>query len=71
MLSRSQTDTERVVAIQREVVLNGQPAARSERQILAHPIVLHEERRHLVGFERRTDRRIADRDARNLCAADR
>ena len=59
-------DTQAVVAVQRKVVPEGKATARSERQIFVHPVVLHHERRDLVGFERRPDRRVADCHACDL-----
>ena len=45
-----QPDLDQVLAVDREVVVNGDAAARSERQIFALPIVLHDVQRN---FERR------------------
>ena len=40
---------------------NGEPAARAERQILVHPVVLHEVPRDVVELDGRLHRDVADR----------
>ena len=61
-----QPDLHVVLAVDREVVADADAAAGSERHVLAHPIVLHQEDRHLVGFGARAERRLSDRQTADL-----
>ena len=55
-----QTDFDNVLAVEREVVPNRDSAPRTEREILAHALVLREEVRHIVCLQIRKDIRISD-----------
>ena len=62
----AETDFDEVLAVDRKVVANGDAAARSERQIFALPIVLHDVQRNLEGLERRNRGRKTRREPRDL-----
>src|SRR5205085_10640544 len=55
-----QADLDEVLAASWKVVRNCGAAARSERQVLALPIVLHDEERNLESLETRTHGRKTD-----------
>ena len=59
-------DFDQVLAVGRKVVANRETAARSERQILALPIVLHHVQRDLEGLERGRLGRQTRRQPRDL-----
>ena len=61
-----QADLDEVFAGNGKVVMDRRAAARSERQILALPIVLHHEERDLESLEARTRGRESDSEARHL-----
>ena len=61
-----QLNPDDVFAIDREVVPNHGSAARAERQIVAHPVLLDQRARQRVGADERTHRWIADRQAADL-----
>ncbi len=58
-----QADADRVVAVRREVVTNGDASARSQRQVLAHPFVLDQILRRAIYRQPRhgrPERQLAD-----------
>ena len=50
-----------ILSVQREVMANGKPAARTERQIVVHPVVLHQVPRDVVELDGRLHRDVANR----------
>ena len=54
---------DRVIAVQRKVVMDERAALRSKRQVVAHMIVLHEEAGVSVSIDRRVEREIAHGEA--------
>ena len=59
-------DLDDVGPVDREVIADGRAAARSKRQVVAHPVVLLQVFVDLEGIGRGADVRIADREAADL-----
>ena len=60
-----QANPDLVLAVDREVVIDRGPAARPERQFLAHPIVLNQQDGYLVALLDRRERRAPDGEPRD------
>ena len=58
--SGSKLDAQHVVAVAGKVVPDGGAAPRPERQVLAHPPVLHQQRRHRIAHDVGLDRGVPD-----------
>ena len=61
-----QADLQVVLAVDREVVPDADAAPGAERHVVAHPVVLHQQDRHLVGLGARPERRLPHRQAADL-----
>src|SRR2546427_12730952 len=61
-----QTEFDNVLAVEREVVPNRDSAPRTEREVLAHALILREEVRDIVRLQIRKDIRISDGRAAHL-----
>ena len=61
-----QADFNHVLGIDRKVVMNGDAAARPERQVFALAVVLHDVQRNLERLDRRPRRRQTRREPRQL-----
>ena len=59
----AQLDAQLVVAVAGEVMPHRGAAARPERQVLAHPPVLRQQRRHRIAHDVGLDRGVGDREA--------
>ena len=63
-----QANLDEVLAVDRKIVVNRDAAARSERQVFALPVVLHDVQRNFECFDRRARRRKARREPRDLAS---
>ena len=65
-----QDDLDDVLAVGREMVANGETAARPKRQVFAGAILLQEQQRHAILRDARTDRGIGDGQASDAARRD-
>ena len=61
-----QTEFDNVLAVEREVVPNRDSAPRTEREILAHALILRQEVRDIVRLQIGKDTRISDGQTTHL-----